>query len=50
MLKLLSVNSGNANLKFLGYSSALGKNGRSINNAKIIKPSITGIWESYDEF
>ena len=25
MLKLLSVNSGNANLKFLGYSSAFGK-------------------------
>ena len=47
MLKLLKVNSGSANLKFLdsSYSMAFGKkNGRIIEQFKIINQSVTGLY------
>lgn len=53
MLKLLKIDSQNANLKFLNnkYSMAFGKkNDRTIPTAIIINKSVTGIWENKDEF
>ena len=53
LFNLLKFNSTNANFKFLNqrYSSAFGKkNGRTIEHAKVISKSVTGIRESRYEF
>jgi len=49
--RMLRANSENANLKFLGQTDRFGRlNELNISSAKIINQSITGIWESEDEF
>ena len=51
LTKMLNCKSENANLKFLGLSTAFGKkNGKIISNAKIINKSYTGIKVSIYEF
>ncbi|NLL44458.1 MAG: hypothetical protein GX247_02170, partial [Mollicutes bacterium] len=51
LFKMLKANSRTANLKFLGQSDRFGRLEKiNIKKAKIIHQSITGIWESEDEF